>query len=292
MRCIIAVAVMGLFLSSAGMGGPIVSMPGPQDVEGKQSRRQVWLVPSTDPGQLMRTTVLRPPGDGPFPLVIMNHGTTMSAPQRADFPMLEFEAAALWFVNQGFVVAAPQRTGHGETGGLFFESQRLCEVAHFRAAGLAAADNILATINYMLTQPFVQQTKVVVLGQSAGGWSSLALASLNPPMVRAVIDFVGGRGGHFEGKPNNNCQPDHLVEAAGQFGSTARIPTLWMYLENDTFFGPALSKRMVAAWRAAGGAAEYHLLPSFGEDGHFFIHHPDAVPIWAPIVQEFLTRHP
>ena len=292
MRRIIAVAVMGLSLSSAGMGGPIVSMPGPQDVEGKQSRRQVWLVPSTDPGQLMRTTVLRPPGDGPFPLLIMNHGTTMSAPQRADFPMLEFEAAALWFVNQGFAVAAPQRTGHGETGGLFFESQRLCEVAHFQAAGLAAAGNILATINYMLTQPFVEQSKVVVLGQSAGGWSSLALASLNPPMVRAVIDFVGGRGGHFEGKPNNNCQPDHLVEAAGKFGSTARIPTLWIYLENDTFFGPALSKRMVAAWRAAGGAAEYHLLPSFGEDGHFFIHHPDAVPIWAPIVKEFLARHP
>lgn len=292
MRRIIAVAVMGLSLSSAGMGGPIVSMPGPQDVEGKQSRRQVWLVPSTDPSELMRTTVLRPPGDGPFPLLIMNHGTTMSAPQRADFPMLEFEAAALWFVNQGFAVAAPQRTGHGETGGLFFESQRLCEVAHFQAAGLAAAGNILATINYMLTQPFVEQSKVVVLGQSAGGWSSLALASLNPPMVRAVIDFVGGRGGHFEGKPNNNCQPDHLVEAAGKFGSTARIPTLWIYLENDTFFGPALSKRMVAAWRAAGGAAEYHLLPSFGEDGHFFIHHPDAVPIWAPIVKEFLARHP
>jgi dienelactone hydrolase len=292
MRCIIAVAVMGLSLSSAGMGGPIVSMPGPQDVEGKQSRRQVWLVPSTDPGQLMRTTVLRPPGAGPFPLLIMNHGTTMSAPQRADFPMLEFEAAARWFVTQGFVVVAPQRTGHGETGGLFFESQRVCEVAHFRAAGLAAAGNILATINYMLTQPFVQQSKVVVLGQSAGGWSSLALASLNPPMVRAVIDFVGGRGGHFEGKPNNNCHPDHLVEAAGKFGSTARIPTLWIYFENDTFFGPALSKRMVAAWRAAGGAAEYHLLPSFGEDGHFFIHHPDAVPIWAPIVQEFLARHP
>jgi len=267
-------------------------MPGPQDVEGKQSRRQVWLVPSTDPSELMRTTVLRPPGDGPFPLLIMNHGTTMSAPQRADFPMLEFEAAALWFVNQGFAVAAPQRTGHGETGGLFFESQRLCEVAHFQAAGLAAAGNILATINYMLTQPFVEQSKAVVLGQSAGGWSSLALASLNPPMVRAVIDFVGGRGGHFEGKPNNNCQPDHLVEAAGKFGSTARIPTLWIYLENDTFFGPALSKRMVAAWRAAGGAAEYHLLPSFGEDGHFFIHHPDAVPIWAPIVKEFLARHP
>ncbi len=233
MRRVVAV-VLGIALSSASIGGPIVSMPGPQDEEGKQSRRQVWLIPSTDPGQFMRATIMRPPGEGPFPLLVMNHGTTMSAIRRADFPMLEFEAAALWFVNQGFVVVAPQRTGHGETGGLFFESQRLCDVAHFRAAGLAAAGNIQATINYMLTQPFVQKGKVVVLGQSAGGWSSLALASLNPPMVRAVIDFVGGRGGRFEGKLNNNCQPDHLVEATGKFGSTARtIHSLALLCRNE-----------------------------------------------------------
>ena len=72
-----------------------------------------------------------------------------------------------------------------------------------------------------------------------------------------------------------------------------RIPgMLWIYLENDTFFGPALSKRMYEAFRAAGGKVEYHLLPPFDDDGHYFVDSPKAMSIWAPIVSKFLAEHP
>ena len=63
---------------------------------------------------------------------------------------------------------------------------------------------------------------------------------------------------------------------------------LWFYIQNDTFFGPDLSKRMYEAFTAAGGKAEYHLMPPFGNEGHFFIGSPDTIPIWSPIVQKFL----
>ena len=65
---------------------------------------------------------------------------------------------------------------------------------------------------------------------------------------------------------------------------------LWMYIENDTFFGPELSKRMHAAFTAAGGNAEYHLFPPHGSDGHFFVGAADAVPIWSPLVGAFLDK--
>jgi len=292
MQGFLSAAIAAVLVSSVTLAGPIVSMPGPVDVEGTQSRRQLWLIPSTDPSVLMRTTVFRPPGDGPFPLVVMNHGTTQNPVQRQYFPILEFEAAALWFAKQGFVVAAPQRPGHGETGGVFLEDQANCVAADFLNAGQAGAANIQSAIDYMTTQPFVLRDGVVVVGQSAGGWDTLALASQNPPMVRAAIEFEGGRGGHFGGKPNNNCKPDNLVEAARELGSTARIPVLMIYTQNDTFFGPALSKRLYEAWTAAGGIAEYHLLPPFKEDGHFLVDYPDAVPVWSPIVKKFLDAHP
>jgi hypothetical protein len=48
---------------------------------------------------------------------------------------------------------------------------------------------------------------------------------------------------------------------------------------------------LAAAFQAAGGNVEYHLLPDFGEDGHFLIDSADAVPIWAPLVSEFLKNH-
>jgi dienelactone hydrolase len=280
-----------LWLSSLAAAGPIASIPGPVGAEGTQGRRQLWRVPSTDPDVLMFTTVFRPPGDGPFSLVVMNHGTTQNPVQRQYFPLLEFEAAALWFMHQGFVVAAPQRPGHGETGGIFLENQADCSAAAFIAAGRAGADNIQKTIDYMTTRSFVRPDHVIVVGQSAGGWDTLTLASQNPAL-RAAISFDGGRGGHFQGRPNNNCRPDQLVDAAGILGRSDQVPTLWIYAENDSYFGPKLSKRMFEAWTGAGGKAEYHLLPAFGVEGHLLVDYPQAVDVWAPIVKRFLADHP
>jgi len=45
------------------------------------------------------------------------------------------------------------------------------------------------------------------------------------------------------------------------------------------------------AFTAAGGKAEYHLLPAFGNDGHFMIDSADAVPLWAPLVSQFLEKY-
>jgi dienelactone hydrolase len=142
----------------------------------------------------------------------------------------------------------------------------------------------------MVRQPFVKKAGIIVVGQSAGGWGALALASKNPSGVKAVINFAGGRGGRSYDRPNNNCAPDRLVATAHTFGSTARIPTLWLYAINDSYFAPKLSKRMANAFRAAGGRAEYHRLPALGSDGHRLIEMREAVAVWAPIVQEFL-RH-
>jgi hypothetical protein len=65
--------------------------------------------------------------------------------------------------------------------------------------------------------------------------------------VRAIIGFAAGRGGHFNGKPNNNCAPDNLVEAAAQFGQTARIPMLWIYLQTFRSTISLEAGRLVAA---------------------------------------------
>src|SRR5258707_133292 len=87
-----------------------------------------------------------------------------------------------------------------------------------------------------------------------------------------------------------NGAHERLVEATAAFGRTSRVRMLWIYIENDTFFGPDLSKRMHAAFTAAGGRAEYHLMPPFGNEGHFFIGSPDAIPLWSPLVAKFLDE--
>lgn len=249
---------------------------------------QLWLVPSQDPRTPMRTMIFRPGGAGPFPLVVVNHGSLESAELREKSSHNLFDAASQWFVQHGYVVALPQRPGHGDTGGSYLESAGPCDRADFRKAGLATADSIQAAIDYLVTQPFVKRAGVIVVGHSAGGLGALALASRNPRNVKAVIAFAAVRGGRINGRANNNCAPERLVEAARNYGARARIPALAVYAGNDSFISAGLSRNFADAYRAAGGRLDYRLLGDFGRDGHWLFEQRDGVAIWGPVVEEFL----
>jgi len=264
---------------------------GPQGSEEGVIRRQAWLIPAEDRSTLMWTNVFRPPGAGPFPLVVINHGSTYNALQRAEYRIPEYQTLTEWLVARGYAVAVPQRPGHGKTSGPYYEDQGAsCAQPDYRKAGLGAASSIAAVIYYLRQQPFIQKNGVIAVGQSAGGWGALALASQHFPPLKAVIAFAPGRGGRVNGEANHNCAPDRLIETARQFAQTTSIPSLWIYAENDSYFGPDLSRRMADAYRLAGGRAEYHLLPAVGSDGHNLIHEKDALPLWAPLVEHFLTK--
>jgi dienelactone hydrolase len=263
----------------------------------RRIQEEIWALPLDLP---MLAYVVRPVGDGPFPLVIMNHGVSMNPRDRSFFPLVEFRDAAMWFAQRGYFVIAPVGSGYGaaaidipERGlyGPFFSKVGKCTNPNFQASGLAIAQVDLWIIDYLSAEKRIVPKDIIVVGQSAGGWASIALSSLNPPSIKAIITFAAGRGGRVDGKPNNNCAPDRLVEVTGEFGRTSRLPMLWIYIENDTFFGPALSKRMHEAFTQAGGNAEYHLLPPFGGDGHFLVGSPDSIPMWSPLVSRFLDKH-
>jgi dienelactone hydrolase len=74
---------------------------------------------------------------------------------------------------------------------------------------------------YPQDQPFVARERVVLVGQSAGGWASLALAARQPQGVRGVLNFAGGRGSP---SPGVVCAPEAL--AAARFGARTRLPSL------------------------------------------------------------------
>jgi dienelactone hydrolase len=260
-------------------------------------QEEVWALPLIHPTVAY---VVRPVGNGPFPLAVMNHGVSLNARERGFFPLVEFRDAAIWFARRGYLVVAPAGPGYGamaleasELGlfPVFYSKIGACENPNFRDAGMAAALLDKWIIDYMTGQKYAVPDSAIVIGQSAGGWGAIALSSQNLPSVKAIITFAAGRGGRVGGKPNNNCAPDKLVEATAAFGQSARTPMLWIYVENDTFFGPDLSRRMHTAYTSAGGSAEYHLMPPFGSDGHFFIDSPDAIPQWSPLVSQFLDKH-
>ena len=281
----------------------IAALAGPEPCRSADNRtllpvqEEIWALPLIHPTVAY---VVRPVGNGPFPLAVMNHGVSLNARERGFFPLVEFRDAAIWFARRGYLVVAPTGPGYGamaleapELGlfPVFYSKIGACENPNFRDAGMAAALLDKWIIDYMIEQKYAVPDSSIVIGQSAGGWGAIALSSQNLPSVKAIITFAAGRGGRVGGKPNNNCAPDKLVEATAAFGQSGRTPMLMIYIENDTFFGPDLSRRMHTAYTGAGGNAEYHLMPPFGTDGHFFIGSPDAIPQWSPLVSQFLDKH-
>ena len=228
----------------------------------------------------------------------MNHGISGDPEQRGFFPFVEYRDAAHWFARRGYFVVSPVRYGgvsidRPEQGlfSLYFASVGDCDKPNFRWPGLMIATLNQWVIDFMEKEALVAPGKAIVVGQSGGGWGAIALSSLNPSSVRAIITFAAGRGGRVDGKPNNNCAPDKLIEATRNFGMKSRIPMLWIYSENDTYFGPDLANRMHKAFTAAGGKAEFRMLAPFGSDGHFLIDAAEAVPICSPLVSRFLDEH-
>lgn len=237
----------------------------------------------------LAATEYSPAGSGPFPAIVVSHGSPGTPAERVGYTA-KYAVASAVFVKWGFVVLNPLRRGYGRTGGAWVEDFGTCAAPFFVEAGLETANDIAAAVAYLRQRPGVDPDRIVLVGQSAGGWGSLAAASRGDLPIRGVVNFAGGRGGKQRSIANNNCAPDRLVAAAGTFGKTTQVPVLWLYTANDQFFAPELSQRMHAAYTASGGKATYHLLPAIGNDGHSLFSLKNGVPLWEDKVATFFRE--
>ncbi|MSP49022.1 MAG: alpha/beta fold hydrolase [Alphaproteobacteria bacterium] len=246
-----------------------------------------WLMPGGpgDDGKpaLLKTRVYFPQGSGPFPVAVINHGSP-GEPGRQFWETPSFGAAVEWFVGRGYMVVVPTRRGYGDSGP-WPENPGPCANPDFVAAGNAAADDIAAVVGRLRLLKIVRPDRILLVGQSAGGFGVIAAASRNPPGVFGAVNIAGGRLG---GQGEIKCAPERLVAANAAFGATAKVPSLWLYAENDSYFGPDLSRAMVSAYGEAGGRAVYVLLPHFKDDGHRVFVDPDGREFWTRSVAAFL----
>lgn len=230
------------------------------------------------------------PGGEPARLVIINHGSPEIPEDRKKMQLGRCtQEAANWFLKKGYAVAFVLRRGYGETGGTAADTEVNCEHADFLREGVESAIDIDATVNYFTSNiSFVRPSEAVVVGQSSGGWATIAYDSLPHPRVSAFVNMSGGRGGHRHNQPNDNCRPDLLIRASGYYGKTASTPMLWIYANNDSFFGPQLARDMWRAFTQSGGRADFVELPAFATDGHRLFFGRRGSAQWGPLVEQYL----
>src|SRR3954452_13734628 len=166
---VLCALMAGLAAARVAMAQDEHSYYGPRLIEEKVR------IPSPN-GRAIAATILRPDAQGPFGAVVLNHGVSASARERArESSDLLINAAAV-FARRGYVVVLPLRRGFGDTGGDMAEDPGSCSNPDYKGAEKNAADDVMAAYNYTRALPYVDGNRMILAGQSAGGMVAVVTA--------------------------------------------------------------------------------------------------------------------
>ncbi len=224
----------------------------------------------------LETTFFKPVGNGPFPLVVINHGKASGNPHFQ--PRARYIIAAREFVKRGYVVMIPMRGGFSRSSGSYIAGG--CNI---EGNSWPQAKDVRAALDYAVTLPYVDRQKILVMGQSHGGLTTMALGTEPYPGVRGLVNFAGGLRltdcGGWERS---------LIKAFESFGEKNRFPTLWFYGDNDSYWPKETIAEMYSRYVGAGGMARMVAYGTFKGDSHGMFGHRDGLAIWWPEVEKFL----
>ena len=241
----------------------------------------------------------RPAGPGPFPVVVFSHGRAPDAVDRARLKVGISNAQLRYWLARGDAVVAPIRPGYGATGGgdvesngVHFDSFGICRsVPDYRQSAAAERRAMDATLAWLHDQPWADSRRVLLVGQSAGGMTSVVGGAQAPAGVVGVVNFAGGTGGNPTLSPGRSCDPDQLGRLYAELGRLTTVPNLWVYAQNDQFFGPDAPVAWHAAFAKGGSRTTFVHAPAVADgDGHGLSRHAPA--LWAPYVDAFLATVP
>lgn len=217
-------------------------------------------------------SLLYSPIDGKriHPLIIMTHGRNGPHPNINHNEVYDYEELNTVLASKGFLVLMVVRRGYGNSDGPDSEYFETAE-----ASGLAGAKDIQAVISVMVEKPGVDKSKIVIIGQSQGGWVSFACSTLSVPGLLGTINISGAT--NFQKADGRSIRSseveDQLCAAAGIYGKSAKVPTLWIYAENDNHL-PASVHKWFDTFIKAGGKGTLVVKPPYKNNGHSFVKAP------------------
>lgn len=250
---------------------------------------RVKTISAREVSQSIVVTVFRDDSRDKAPYLVLNHGRPANSAQFAKMGRQRYADNSRYFVELGFVVLVPTRAGYGESGGeVDVEYSGPCNNRNFAGVAAAMADQTVAIIKTARELPYVDLTRGMVAGQSFGGMATMALSARPLPGLLGAANFAGGGGGNPATRPGDPCSSARLTELYRSLGGQSRVPTLWLYSENDQFWGEELPREWFAAFTGAGGRGRFVPLPPYKNDGHgIFSGNPAA---WKPAFEQFVRE--
>ncbi|MBL0423049.1 alpha/beta fold hydrolase [Ramlibacter sp. AW1] len=237
----------------------------------------------------LEVVLSKPLTKGPHPLIVFNHGST----GRGDNPAVFRETFianqfARWANEAGWAVAFPQRRGRGQSDGAYEEglaadgSGYTCAPAAARSGMERALDDLGAVMADLRTRPDIDPARIVMAGQSRGGFLAVVYGARHPEQVAAAVNFVGGW-------MTDKCPQAEQINADPLRPAVKwPRPSLWIYGENDSVYSLVHSRRNFDAFVGAGGTGSMAVFPAGpSRDGHRLLYESQA---WQPVLRQFLAR--
>lgn len=235
----------------------------------------------------LETVIFRPPGEGPFPLLVFNHGSTGTGENKRLFGITWlYQTIGEFFAKKGWMVAIPYRRGRGKSDGLYdegFSRNRADGYSCNPRLSLPGAERALrdieAAMEVLVRDPDVDPKRILIGGQSRGGILAVAYAGEHPQQVRGVINLVGGWMG-------TGCDTASVInQSLFLKGAKFPGPMLWIYGFEDPYYPLSHSKQNFQAFLAAGGQGSFYTFRAPRGSGHRIWRWPR---LWKQQVNDYL----
>src|SRR5271167_678966 len=242
-----------------------------------QSKPEEVVFPSD--GRQLHGFLWKPEGTGPFPAIVWNHGSEKLPGSQS--------ALASFYTAHSYVFFLPHRRGQGRSPGDWIQDQiaqvppgerqrRMVELQQ------AEVDDVVAALNYLKSQPFVDPGRIAVSGCSYGGIQTLLVGERDLG-VKALVPFAPGAMS-WEG---NLPLQDLLIRAVDR----VKAPVFLIQAENDYNLAPSRALSKEASKKHKDFQSKIY--PAFGsshQDGHGGFC-SSATDVWGGDVLAFLEAH-
>jgi pimeloyl-ACP methyl ester carboxylesterase len=242
-------------------------------------------------GQTFRLEALvaKEAGGERLPVALITHGQSADREKREKTEARSQLRLARDFARRGWLSVVVVRRGFGRSEGARPYMLPGCRDGDYGAVLKSQSDDLVAAITAIGKRADADISTVVAFGVSVGGATVLDLAARRPEGLKAVVNMSGGvrTVPRPDGKPLS-CKQEDLIPVFASLGERTRLPTLWLYSENDKVFPPDFVRKLHEAYVSKGGRAEFHMFEPIAEDGHFMVNRFDGMMRWLPALDRFL----
>jgi dienelactone hydrolase len=142
-------------------------------------------------------------------------------------------------------------------------------------SGLEASKDLKTAVEFMKTQSYVDPEKIVVMGQSQGGWAAIAFSTVSMDGVLGTVNISGGINYASINSDSLSTRHSKWIADCGTYGKTNAIPCLWIYSPNDTSIPGEASQAMFDSFKDNGGEGTFVMKPAYSPNGHWIVGEPE-----------------